>query len=133
MRRFGWLAVAAVLLGCGSTAPYTVPAAAINSAVAIGASLQQRSQGGCYATCAYGTVCDARTGTCVKETSACGSACQSWEVCVEAEASEWRCIPATSIVTTTRAQGATAPGEVVPGVGVSPATGSVPTLPPSSR
>jgi hypothetical protein len=132
MARFGWLAVLAVVLGCKSTAPYTVPAAAINTALAVGTSLQQRAEGGCFATCAYGTVCDPRTGTCVKETSACGSACQSWEVCVETEPSAWRCIPATSLVTTARQPSAAAPGEVAPGVGISPATGSVP-LPPSSK
>jgi hypothetical protein len=102
----------------------------INTALAVGSSVQQRAEGGCYAVCAYGTVCDARTGTCVKETSKCGSACQSWELCVETEAAAWRCIP-NSIVTGALPSGATAPGQVVPGVGVSPATGSAPTLPPA--
>ena len=59
-----------------------LPSAMIYTALAVGASVQQRAEGGCYAVCSYGTVCDARTGTCVKETSKCGSACQSWELCV---------------------------------------------------
>ena len=133
MTRLAWLLALAALLGCKSTAAYTVPSAMINTALAVGASVQQRAEGGCYAVCSYGTVCDARTGTCVKETSKCGTACQTWEVCVETEASGWRCIPTNAIVTAAPRSGATAPGQVVPGVGVSPATGSAPTLPPATN
>ncbi len=117
----------AALCACKSTAPYTVPAAAINTAVAAGFSLRQRAEGGCYAICAHGTVCNPRTGYC--DPAPCGN-CQSWEVCVETEVA-WRCVVGgTPMVTQTRPGATTPPGEIVPGVGVSPATGTVPTLPP---
>ncbi len=118
----------AALCACKSTAPYTIPAAAINTAVAAGVSLNQRAKGGCYSTCAYGTQCNPRTGYC--EPSPCGN-CQAWEVCVETEVA-WRCVAGgTPMVTQRRPAAAAPPTDVVPGVGLSPATGTVPTLPPT--
>jgi len=117
------------LLGCKSTAAYTVPSALINTALAVGVGAQERAGGGCWAVCAYGTVCDAKSGLCVKEASACGSPCQPWEVCTQDEAAAWRCQPSNAIVTGAHSAGATAPGEVIPGLGVSPATGAAPPLP----
>jgi len=122
------VAVLALLAACQSTAPYTVPAALINTALAVGVSAQERAAGGCYATCAHGTVCNARTGLC--DPAPCSGGCQSWETCVETEAA-WRCVPATTIMARTPPASAAIPGEVAPGIGVSPATGSVPTLPPA--
>ena len=132
MTRITWLIGLAAVLACKSTAPYTVGSALINTALAVGVAAHQRAEGGCYAVCAHGTVCDASTGFCVKDASRCGSACQSWELCIETDGSTWRCV-ANSIITTDRAPSASAPGQAAPGVGVSPATGSTPTLPPAPR
>ena len=45
------LGLVLALTGCRSSAPYTIPSAAINTAIAAGASAAQRSAGGCYAQC----------------------------------------------------------------------------------
>ena len=55
MRRLALAALLAIA-GCSTTAPHTLGAAAINSALAVGTSAAQRSAGGCYATCTNGTV-----------------------------------------------------------------------------
>jgi hypothetical protein len=51
------LALAALALAaataCGSSAPYTVPAAALNTGIALGLAGAERAKGGCYAVCAY--------------------------------------------------------------------------------
>ena len=133
MNRLVFLAILATLPCCKSSAPYTVPAVAINTALAAGVSLQQRAQGGCYAVCTGGTACNPRTGYC--EPSPCAG-CQSWEVCVEADL-VWHCAPAGTAgipsVAEQRPSTAAPPGELVPGVGISPETGTVPlpaTRPP---
>jgi hypothetical protein len=129
MTRIAWLLPAAALLACKSSAAYTVPSAVINTALAVGVSAQERAAGGCYAVCAYGTVCDPSSGFCVKEASRCGTACQSWELCIETDGASWRCVPSNSVISAERVPVGNAPGQVAPGVGVSPATGSAPTLP----
>lgn len=113
---------------CGSTAPYTIPAAAINSAIAVGASAAERASGGCYAVCANGTVCNPRTGYCEPaETSPCGRGCQPGEICVEGQGGLGRCVSATpSVVVGKSGAGQAAPASPV---GVSPATGTVPPPP----
>jgi hypothetical protein len=50
MRRLGVLLAVVAAAGCQSSAPYTLPAAALNSALAVGAALEQKAAGGCYAT-----------------------------------------------------------------------------------
>lgn len=57
----------AVTLGCGSSAPYTMTSAALNSGLALGASALERSSGGCYAICTNGTVCNPKSGFCERE------------------------------------------------------------------
>jgi hypothetical protein len=132
MRRLAPFAALALALACRSSAPYTVPSALINTALAGAVGAQQRAAGGCWATCAYGTACNERSGLC--ERAACPGGCEAGDTCVESGGA-WRCAPtasvAASVADRTRAAGGTAPGEVLPGVGVSPATGSVPTLPPA--
>ncbi len=127
--RMARLAPVAVLLlsACGSTAPYTVPAAAINTALALGSSVQQRAAGGCVATCGYGTVCNPGTGFC--ETSPCGS-CRGGESCVAA-ADGWRCATSEEAAKISGAaiRAKLQPGQVVPGIGISPQTGSGPPAP----
>jgi predicted small lipoprotein YifL len=126
--RPGWVAVAllltlaAALPACGSSAPYTIPAAAINSAIAVGASAAQRSAGGCYAQCVGGTVCNPRNGFCESPGA----------VCLGMESDPPSCLnrPGTTMGTTTAGPGGT--GETLFPLGVSPATGSVPP-PPGSR
>ncbi len=102
---------AILLAGCGSTAPYTLGAAAINTAVAVGASAAQRAEGGCYATCTHGTVCNARTGLC--------EAAETGQYCEEAPGGGMRCVPLEIGKKQEPAPEATLP------VGVSPATGTV--------
>jgi hypothetical protein len=120
MKQLALLAVLA-LAGCGSTAPYTAGAAAINTAVAVGASAAQRAGGGCYATCTNGTVCNARTGLCEARTAG--------QYCEEAPGGGMRCIPVdvTGAMSRPSEAGEGRPAPV--GAGVSPATGSVPPAP----
>ncbi|HTP25804.1 MAG TPA: hypothetical protein VMK12_09120 [Anaeromyxobacteraceae bacterium] len=113
---------------CKSSAPYTLQAAGISTALGLGVSAQQRAEGGCYAMCTNGTQCNPRTGLC--EPTLCG-ACQGWEACVETEVA-WRCVSkGTQTLFESQHGKATTPGEVVPGLGLSPLTGSVPQLPPA--
>lgn len=117
-------AMALLALACGSSAPYTIPSAVINTAIAVGASAERRAEGDCFTPCTHGTTCNPRTGYC--EPSACGDKCQSWEACVQNETGVGHCVAAKAAPV----GGVGAVGGVVPGVGVSPATGTVPTLPP---
>jgi hypothetical protein len=118
------LAIATVALACKSTAPYAVQAAAINTALAIGVSAQRRAEGDCYATCAHGTACNPRTGFC--EPLPCDSRCPDC-------ASGVPCAAAASspVISERHLTGGEKPGQIAPGVGVSPATGTVPALPPA--
>jgi len=108
----------AALAACKSSAPYTVPAAAVNTGVALGFSAAQRAQGGCYAVCTNGTVCNPKTGLCEAPTSDV--------YCEPAPEGGTRCVP----LQIQRAQKVETQPAV--GVGVSPATGSVPPPPAES-
>ena len=133
--RLVMLFAAAAAAGCQSSAPYTVPAAILNSAVAAGASLEQRAGGGCFAVCTNGTVCNPRTGYC--ETPPAGTACDSgagtcgapsgYEVCRRDETGVVRCVPVMGV--SRRPDGAP-PAGAGTGIGVSPETGRAP-LPPA--
>ena len=114
------LALAAVVLvavaACKSSAPYTVPAAALNTGLALGAAGVQRAQGGCYAVCTNGTVCNPKNGLC--EPAAAGD-----QYCEPAPGGGVRCVP----LEIGKAQ--KNPLQPAAGVGVSPATGTVPPPP----
>lgn len=136
MRPVGVLLALAVA-GCASSASYTVPAAVLNSAVAAGASLEQRASGGCFAVCTNGTVCNPKTGYC--ETPPAGTTCipgapdcdlpAAYQVCRRDETGAMRCVP---IVGVGRRPAGAPPADVLrPGIGVSPATGSA--LPPPAE
>jgi len=114
------LVALAMLASCRSSAPYTVPSAAINLAAAAATSLRQRAAGGCYAVCAGGTACNAATGMCepVAEFRCIGSETAS-PICSQ---------PGPTLGTSQTLQ-PVAPGGLVPVLGVSPATGSVPPPP----
>jgi hypothetical protein len=105
----------AALCACKSTAPYTVPAAAINTAAALGLSAQQRSQGKCFSTCTNKTVCIPRTGYC--------EPLSAHEVCVEAEGGGMRCTHLA--LTGERQPGAKPPAALTPTLGLSPMTGTL--------
>jgi hypothetical protein len=107
------LAATAGLASCASSAPHTVPAAAINAGIGLGAAAAQRSGGGCYAVCTNGTICNPRTGLC--EATAADTVCQ------EAPGGGMRCVPLQ--IGAQQKTPAAAP------VGVSPATGTVPPPP----
>jgi hypothetical protein len=117
----GFLLVA--LPACKSSAPYTVPSAALNSAIAVGAAAARRSAGGCYADCVGGTVCNPKTGYCEKPIA----------VCVGSEADTLPCAgqAGTSTLQTQRPGLDPAAGAAPLPVGVSPATGTVPPPPGS--
>ncbi len=121
MRRIAPLALV-VLVGCRSSAPYTIPSALINGAIAAGAAAEQRASGGCYAVCTAGTTCNASTGFCEPVQ----------DVCVGAEASSLRCLQSKPVSSISERRAGSEPlGPLVPGVGVSPATGTAPALPPA--
>jgi hypothetical protein len=116
-----WVVLA--LAGCRSSAPYTLPSAAINTALAAGVSAAQKSAGGCYAQCVGGTFCNPRTGFCERDGA----------VCVGTEAETAACASRRAGSTL----GASTPGPDGSSggpfpLGISPATGSVPP-PPGSR
>lgn len=112
--------IAAALLACQSSAPYTLPAAAVGTGVAGAFSAIQRGLGGCYATCTNGTACNPKTGFCEK--SAEGCACAAGEGCLLSASGVPRCVPPAMSVydQQTQAKGA---------IQVHPETGYVPTLP----
>ncbi len=124
----GLLPLLLLAAACCSTAPYTIPAAAINTAIAAGVSAGERASGGCFAVCTNGTVCNPHTGYCEPAvTSPCGRACQPGEICVEGQGGLGRCVSATpNVVVGKPATGQAAPASPV---GVSPATGTVPPPP----
>ena len=100
------------LAGCRSSAPHTLGAAAINTGVAATVAGAQRASGGCYATCAHGTVCNPKTGL-------CESRDVSQTYCEEAPGGGVRCIPLQIGKEEQPRPDANLP------VGVSPATGTV--------
>ncbi len=112
------LVALAAAAACKSSAPYTVPAAALNTGVALGFSAAQRAQGGCYAVCTNGTVCNPKSGLCEAATSD--------TYCEPAPEGGMRCVP-LQIQKTQRVE--TQPPA---GLGLSPATGSVPPPPAES-
>lgn len=111
--------------GCRSSAPYTLPSVAINTAIAASASAVQKSAGGCYAQCVGGTICNPRSGFCESPGA----------VCIGMESDPPSCLnrPGTTMGTsTTGPQGTGGVNDGLFPFGVSPATGSVPP-PPGSR
>lgn len=115
MRRPALAAVAlAALAACGSSAPYTVPAAAVNTGLALGLAGAQRAGGGCYAVCTNGTVCNPRNGLC--------ESAKADVYCEAAPGGGMRCVP----LQIGKERPASQPSA---GVGVSPATGTVPPSP----
>lgn len=110
MRRLA-LAALVALAGCASSAPHTVGAAAINTALALGSSAAQRASGGCYATCTNGTACNPNTGLCEQRSPG--------DYCEEAPGGGIRCVPLQIGREQPQRPGANLP------VGVSPATGTV--------
>lgn len=130
LARLAVVGLSFLALGCSSSAPYTAPAAALNTALGLGVAAQQRAAGGCVATCGYGTACNPRTGLC--ERSPCGT-CPAGESCIAAREG-WRCATeeeAGKIAAGIRAR-LPPPGQLVPGVGIAPQTGSGPPPPPSA-
>lgn len=117
MTRLALAAALAAAAACRSSAPYTVPSAAINSAIALGAAGVQRAQGGCYAVCTNGTACNPRNGLCEPVGPANA-------YCEEAPGGGVRCVP----LEIGKQRSATTPA--LP-VGVSPATGTAP--PPANE
>src|SRR5512144_295638 len=102
------LVALAAAAACKSSAPYTVPAAALNTGVALGFSAAQRAQGGCYAVCTHGTVCNPKNGLCESPTSDM--------YCEPDPAGGTRCVP----LQIGKAQ--QTPQPPASGLGVSPAT-----------
>ena len=117
------VALAAALPACGSSAPYTIPAAAINTAIAAGASAAQRSAGGCYAQCVGGTVCNSRTGFCEAAEGI---------LCLGMESNPPSCLNRLGATMGTSATVPGGGGETVSPFGISPATGRPPPQPGST-
>lgn len=121
------VAVAVLMTGgCRTSAPYAIPAAAINTSAALAASAQARAAGGCFAACVYGTECNPLTGYC--EAAPCGK-CSEGTRCM-ASSEGFRC--STEGVVRTPATLQTRPprsGGLVPGVGFSVQPGGPPPSP----
>jgi hypothetical protein len=112
-RRLAPLLALAAAGACGSTAPYTIPSALINTAFAAGASLERRNSGACFVPCAYGTACNPRTGYCERNPAP--------PACAEGDPGDLRCAPLAMPVVSERKD--SEPGAAPP-LGVSPATGA---------
>jgi hypothetical protein len=89
IRAGAWLIVLAAALSCRSSNP-AVFNAVLGTAVGLGASAHQRSQGGCYAVCVGDTACNHKTGYC--DPLPCRGRCASDESCRET-ATGPRCVP----------------------------------------
>ena len=111
----GALFLATLLAGCKSSAPYSLPAAGLNTALAAGASIAQRSAGGCYAQCVGGTICNPNTGFCESPGA----------VCLGVDSDPLSCLNRPGTTMDTAASG---PGSGIfnSPFGISPLTGSVP-------
>lgn len=66
-------------LGCGSSSGSSAAGAAVLGSLAAASAVASRAAGGCYAQCAYGTVCNTATGLC--ERLPCGGQCLEGQVC----------------------------------------------------
>lgn len=88
--------VVAWLSGCVTPMGGVNPAAAaaMTSAVALGASGISRASGGCYAACPTGTSCNAKTGLC--DALPCRGLCASNERCEMSGVME-RCMPGAEV------------------------------------
>ena len=106
-----------LVLACRSSAPYAVPAAAFNTAMAVGFSVANRAAGGCYSPCNPGYVCNPLTGFCEQDAPVCVG-----------ESNDPRCPPRIDVPIGTQQRGAGSASSPAP-VGVSPATGRAPPLP----
>jgi hypothetical protein len=107
------------LASCRSTAPHTLGAAAINTALATGAAAAIRAEGGCYAICTNGTACNPRTGMCERGDS---------ENLVDTAVRE----DGRLTLKLREQQAGRAATPTVIGVGISPATGTAPPPPAES-
>jgi hypothetical protein len=121
------VAIAALALAsCTSSAPHTMAAAAVHSGLAAGFAATERAAGGCFAVCTNGTVCNPHSGFCEPADHVIDPAlavCMPGEPCQKSSNE-----PA---VAQTRPLGARQPNEVLPGVGLSPVSGTAPPLPPA--
>jgi len=123
VRAAGLLAcLALVLSGCQSSARYTLPSAGINTALAAGASMAQKTAGGCYAQCVGGSICNPRNGFCESPGA----------VCIGSEAESPACLNRPGSTMSTSSSGPAGASTTPMPLGVSPATGSVPP-PPGTR
>jgi len=106
------------LAACSSSARYTLPAAAINTGLAVGVAAANKVNGGCIAMCTNGTVCNPRTGY-------CEAAAPATTVCQDAPGGGMRCVP-VDVPAVAQQQ---PDKEINVPAGVSPATGSAPPPP----
>jgi hypothetical protein len=67
-----------VLTACGANSG-TLVNMTLNTALAVGAAVAERSQGGCYAACGPGSVCNPSNGLC--ERFSCNGLCSEQEIC----------------------------------------------------
>lgn len=107
---------------CRSSAPYTVPAAAINAALGLQTAVQQRAAGGCFAACVAGTQCNPRTGFCEK--APCGD-CPAGLSCIVAR-DGFRCGTPGEAGRADVQVRLPPPGTIGAGIGISPRTGAGP-------
>ncbi|MEI7705693.1 MAG: hypothetical protein WCK73_13970 [Deltaproteobacteria bacterium] len=121
--RSGLLLLTLCAGACKSSAPYSAASMAINGGLAAGASALSRSQGGCYAMCVGGTVCNTRTGFC----DPVGSI-----VCLGIDSDPPSCLHRTGASMGTEASVPGGGPETVSPVGISPATGRPPPQPGST-
>jgi hypothetical protein len=124
MRCLALLLALAAASACKSSGPYTLPAAAIESGIAVAFSAAQRSEGGCFATCTNGTTCNPNSGFCERISTSALCACPAGQLCVEGSRGDTRCVPEGTTTIFTRQDQASGAATMI-----KPEGGTVPTLP----
>ncbi len=124
MKRLALLLALTAASACKSSGPYTLPAAAIETGMAVAFSAAQRSGGGCFATCTNGTTCNPNSGFCDRISASAQCTCPAGQICVEGSPGGTRCVPEGTTTIFTRQDQASGAAFMI-----KPEGGTVPTLP----
>jgi hypothetical protein len=124
------LFAALLLSACKTGSSNTGVGAATTSAVAIGAAVAERVQGGCIAICTAGTQCNRLTGLC--EPMPCRGECGPNEHCEQTFSGE-KCVAGgpTSVETLVKGKSQTVPASIAPAT--APPNPGEPTIVPAAE
>jgi hypothetical protein len=118
-----------LLAACITGSANTIAGAATMTALATGSAVAARAAGGCIATCANGTTCNPRTGSC--EVLPCRGLCASDQHC-ENSFAESKCIPGAAEGVVTKAHGSRTT-VIAPITGAPSQSSSAPSIVPAAE